>query len=295
MLRHDNIAATFTIEEDAALAEDNIFRGPQSSPGAWITVRDANGNSIPLQERIPMVQDAVSGALIPLLDLDPAETEGAAIFYNYVFDIPGYTTVEFIRVSQYFLYRGTAMINFGGQLIGADRFGSFTIDLSRPVPSFGFYGREHWGTGRGYIFARSFPLFARYWLIGSGPDTFTTSFPNDDLLGKMVTGYANLVVDKAHNFYIQTWITKGGIAALAMIFLFGHYLLTTFVSLIRSKGEAVFTYGLRLGLLASVSAFAVASLATDSTIGSTGVFFVLLGMGYGLNMWVKRNEAPQRH
>jgi hypothetical protein len=29
-------------------------------------------------------------------------------------------------------------------------------------------------------------------------------------------------------------------------------------------------------------------MATDTTIGSTGVFFVLLGVGYGLNAYAKK-------
>ena len=75
---------------------------------------------------------------------------------------------------------------------------------------------------------------------------------------------------------------------MALIFLFGYYALTTFVSLVRTnKKEGNFLHGLRFGLLAGISAFSVAAMATDSTIGSTGVFFVLLGLGYGVNFYVK--------
>jgi O-antigen ligase len=96
------------------------------------------------------------------------------------------------------------------------------------------------------------------------------------------------VVDKAHNLFLQTWVTTGGISAILLFALFFHYLLTTFWGVVASKGEGAFTYGLRLGLLAGISGFVMSSMATDSTIGSTGVFFVLLGMGYGVNYFLKR-------
>jgi O-antigen ligase len=123
-----------------------------------------------------------------------------------------------------------------------------------------------------------------YPVIGSGPDTFINIFPHHDLINKLrFYEYAYETVDKAHNLYIQTWITTGGVSALALVFLFGNYIVRAFVSLVKSKGESRFSYGLRLGLLAGISAFCVSSLATDSTIGSAGVFYVLLGLGYATN------------
>jgi O-antigen ligase len=165
------------------------------------------------------------------------------------------------------------------------------VDMMVHVPSFGFNQREAWGSGRGFIFSRTIPMLPRSFVLGNGPDTFVNVFPHYDRLGVIYSGLpGNTRVDKAHNIYLHTWIGNGGIATLAMIFLFGYYILTTFVSLVRTKGDTTLIHGLRLGLLAGISAFAVASLATDSTIGSTGVFFVLLGMGYGLNMWVEGNK-----
>jgi O-antigen ligase len=134
-------------------------------------------------------------------------------------------------------------------------------------------------------------MMPQHWLLGNGPDTFVNIFPHHDRLQVVSAGIpVSIIVDKPHNLYLNTWITKGGIAALALIFLFAHYLITTFILLLRAKKETAIAYGLRLGLLAGMTAFMVASLATDSTIGSTGVFFVLLGMGYGLNRCVKQHQ-----
>jgi len=125
-------------------------------------------------------------------------------------------------------------------------------------------------------------------IIGSGPDTYTMVFPQNDILGKsrfLETPYTP--VDKAHNIYMQTWITTGGISALALIFLFGYYLFTSFIALVRSRlKEGMLLFGIQFGFLVGISAFCISAFATDSTIGSSGVFYLLLGLGYGVNMLV---------
>jgi hypothetical protein len=152
------------------------------------------------------------------------------------------------------------------------------------VSTWGFSGREDWGTQRGYIWSRSFPLFPSHVFIGSGPDTFASMFPQHDRAGKnRFFGNPNIVMDLSQNLFIRTWITKGGLSALVLFALFVHYLMSTFWSLVKTESEPASSYSLRLGLFAGIIAFCISSMSTDSTVGSTGVFFVLLGMGYGLN------------
>jgi hypothetical protein len=246
-----------------ATVERDIFPEAEAEEGAvWLSVRVPSGDAVPLKER--------------------TEHETHA---DYFFDIPGYRTVTFSLWHNHFRYGLLPFVRTDDTIFGISSAGRL-IDMEAPVPAFGFRGREEWGTYRGYIFSRSFPLMPAAWLIGSGPDTFINVFPQHDMVGKVQnfdrTPYH--IVDKAHNLYIQTWITSGGVSALALVFLFGHFMYVTFMSLVRKQqGDTRFGYGLRLGLLAAAAAFCVASLATDSTVGSTGVFFVLLGLGYGVN------------
>jgi len=159
-------------------------------------------------------------------------------------------------------------------------------ESSADVPAWGFSGREDWGTQRGYIWSRSFPLFPAHVFIGSGPDTFASIFPQHDRTGKeRFFNNPNIVMDLTQNLFIRTWITTGGLSALALFALFVHYLMSTFWSLVKIESEPAFYYRLRLGLFAGIIAFCISSMSTDSTVGSTGVFFVLLGMGYGLNIF----------
>ena len=244
---------------------------------SWMTVRDGTG-----QEIAPASQTLLT------------DTEAA----NYTFYIPGFRTLFVTRFLDAFALMPEGQLSSfiltleDGQLYGiSTRNLDARIDLAEPIPAWGFVGRETWGSSRGYIWSRSFPLMPSRTLIGSGPDTFINVFPHHDMAGLQLSfNNPYQIVDKAHNLFIQTWIGTGGISAIALFALFAHYLLITFWSVIKSKGETLFSYGLRLGLLAGISGFVMSSMATDSTIGSTGVFFVLLGMGYGINSHLEQQH-----
>ena len=235
-----------------------------------------------------------SGQHIPLYNREQyrGDTEELVAIYHY--DIPGHGRVALERFFQFLIFRDIAFtINEGRIYALTPVFG--LIDMSEPVPTMGFEGRELWGSARGYIWSRTFPLLPSRIIIGSGPDTYVQVFPQHDVVAKsffLPNPYTP--VDKAHNVFLQTWVNTGGISAIALLFLFVYYLLTAFVATIKSKlQEGIFLFGLRFGLLAGIGAFTVASLSTDSTIGSSGVFFVLLGIGYGINLLVKRQETEQ--
>jgi len=282
IIRHGETIAVVTVDMDVHTEFDwesveggGLLMQPGGvavfEPGAWITVQDASG-----LELAPVHREA-------------GITENEEFFVHYIYEVSGYGHLALTRFPGHFVYRGVFMMNVNDTLINICPVFRTLHDLSQPVPSIGFHGREAWGSGRGFIFSRTFPMMPQYWLIGSGPDTYVNVFPHHDRFGALDSGLGvQAMVDKAHNLYLQTWITKGGVAALALIFLFAYYMVTTFITLVRQKKGDAFTYGLRLGLLAGVTAFVVTSLATDSTIGSTGVFFILLGMGYGVNAWVEK-------
>lgn len=216
---------------------------------------------------------------------------------RYGFYIPGYGWVVIERTEHVLTYstRHLAPMILAflwNQIIGVTM-GGYVIDMSEEIPAWGFYGLEHWGSQRGYIWSRTFPMLPRTVFIGYGPDTFTLAFPNHDIIGKLrFVRDPYLVFDKAHNFFLQTWVTTGGLSALLLYGLFAFYIFTTFWGLVVYKGENLFSYGLRLSLLAGISAFAVSALSTDSTIGSTTTFFVLLGMGFGLNYLQQHRKEP---
>ncbi|MCL2578223.1 MAG: O-antigen ligase family protein [Defluviitaleaceae bacterium] len=243
----------------------------------WVTVRDAHGNVIP----------PLSRTVFPPEEARPVE---------YLFDIPGYRVIRMEKYADMFLYHHLSVFPFiltydDGVIYGTAP-GGQRIDLQRDIPAWGFKGRETWGSSRGYIWSRSLPLMftPRALTVGSGPDTFINEFPKYEISAlQRFFDSPYVIVDKAHNIVIQTWISTGAISAIALVALFGLYLYTTFFSLIKSKDEHIFSFGIRLGLLCGVCAYFMSSMATDTTIGSTGVFFVLFGAGFGMN-YLRRAE-----
>jgi len=159
------------------------------------------------------------------------------------------------------------------------------IDLHDPIDFVGFEGRELIGSGRGYIWSRSLPLLWERPIFGSGPDTYALVFPQHDIIGKLqFLGNPYIIVDKPHNVLLQTGINTGIISLVAMIFIFGWYMITTFISVIggQSVRETKWMFGLRIAILAGVCGFVVASLNTDSTVSISPVFWLVLGMGVAL-------------
>ena len=235
-----------------------------------------------------------TGQPIPLVSRTTPETAAGEepLPTTFVYDIPGHRRLSLQAQDGLSLVHGLAIFLHDGRIhaVAPNR---TIVDLEVPVPSIGFEGIETWGSSRGHIWSRTFPLMPARTIIGSGPDTFTLVFPQHDFIGKMrFHPHPYLLIDKAHNLYMQAWVTTGGISALALIFLFGHYLITSFMAVVRSRmKEGAFIFGLRFGLLAGISAFCMSAMATDSTIGSSGVFYLLLGLGYGVGWMAEKDRG----
>lgn len=83
------------------------------------------------------------------------------------------------------------------------------VDLQNPESIF-FENMERFGSNRGYIWSRSLPLIKEYFILGSGPDTFTVRFPQRDYVTQGNTfGDTSTIVDKPHNQYIGFLIEFG--------------------------------------------------------------------------------------
>ncbi|MCL2673934.1 MAG: O-antigen ligase family protein [Defluviitaleaceae bacterium] len=157
------------------------------------------------------------------------------------------------------------------------------LDISQPVPSIGFEGRETFGTSRGYIWSRTLPIVLNAPLLGYGPDAFTFAFPQHDVIGKLsFFGEPYLVVDKPHNMYLQFAVNTGVVSMLLMVGLLVLFGLRTIWKVFTDETQDNFVLFMRLGLLVGIFAFAVSGLSTDSNVNTATVFWALLGMGYAM-------------
>jgi hypothetical protein len=163
------------------------------------------------------------------------------------------------------------------------------MKTGRPVPpgtveSLGFAGRERLGSARGFIWSRSLPLLRHTLLLGFGPDTFPMVFPQQDFAGKFQAyGTTDMLVDKAHNFFLQTALNTGALSALALMVLFGWYLAAS--ARIYSRRPAAETRtGVGLACFVGVVGYLGAAVFNDSVVCVAPVFWVVLGLGIRMNV-----------
>ncbi|MBQ7564890.1 MAG: O-antigen ligase family protein [Lachnospiraceae bacterium] len=140
-------------------------------------------------------------------------------------------------------------------------------------------------SGRGRIWNYSIPLLKRHLLSGSGANTFVLEFPQNDYLYKGYvydrTGSEPYDV-KPHCFYLQQWIENGLPALLLLLSFFALYLIRSIRLYLRTTDRGAL-YRIGLGCFTAVLLNLTGWLVNDSNICTAPVFWVILGIGIGIN------------
>lgn len=201
------------------------------------------------------------------------------------------------------------------------------------APFIGFEGHERFATNRGWIWSRTLPLLGKTLFMGYGPDTFALFFPKDDIAWRInLYGAPNIVVDKPHNWYLQTAVNTGVISMLMLLWLLGGFVLDAlrarFNRPVKGMGSlfghpvgplsgevepmsavpagragsepaAAPKYALSVvrewwltGILCGVVGYAIAGVFNDSVVSVAPIFWVVLGVGLGLLRNAER--APEK-
>lgn len=147
-----------------------------------------------------------------------------------------------------------------------------------------FDGKEKVGTGRVFIWSRTIPLLKDRMLLGSGPDTFSLAFPQNDHIGKYKTfGNSEIVVDKPHNMYLQIGVNTGVMSLVAFLVLLGAYFITGIKAYFNSDYENYMEI-IGGGIFLAIIGYCVAGIFNDSLVSVAPVFWGLLGIGIAVNM-----------
>jgi hypothetical protein len=166
------------------------------------------------------------------------------------------------------------------------------VDLSK-VESIGFENNSSWGNGRGYIWSRSLPMIKDTFLLGHGADTFCIYFPHNDYVGKYNSGSytekIDVIVDKPHNMYLGMAIGTGVISMLALLVLWGIYIVQSFLIYRRERYSNLISY-CGAGIFLGICGFLVAGLVNDSSVSVMPMFYGLLGTGISINMMLKNSS-----
>lgn len=136
------------------------------------------------------------------------------------------------------------------------------------------------GSSRGYIWSETLDLIKQKPLTGYGQDTLAYYFPQNDIKKVAGIGSYNLLITKPHNAYLGIAYGSGIPASLALLaLLFIHFYHTGRFLLRADKNEAII---LPASLFFFFSVFAIQLVFNDSNIGSSSIFWPLLGIAVSL-------------
>lgn len=163
----------------------------------------------------------------------------------------------------------------------------------KKVDKFGFEGKERLGSARGYIWSRGIPLIKNNVLFGYGPDTFAAVFPQTDFMGKIIAyDTSSMIVDKAHNLYLQQAVNTGLISLIAFLAMFVMYIIDSFKIYFKNDFSDFYSV-IGLAILTAVCGYLGAGCFNDSVVSVAPVFWVLFGIGVSVNYKLKNNDEQK--
>lgn len=158
----------------------------------------------------------------------------------------------------------------------------------------GFENNPDFGTGRGFTWSRSIPLLKHTAIKGYGADTFAIYFPQNDYAGKYNTATfgwnRDVLIDKAHNMYLHAAVGTGVISVIALIALYGIYLIQSIRLFLGRDLKADYLNFAGIGLFLGLFSFMISGLVNDSSVSVMPLFYSMLGAGIAVNMLIRYRD-----
>ena len=150
-------------------------------------------------------------------------------------------------------------------------------------------GLENFASQRGYIWSRSIPMLRDTLFIGHGPDMYVTEFPQRDLVGRL-NGFAMTGInDKPHNMFLQIGINTGVVSLLALMSVYGIYLVNS-VMIFWNRTYTSLTDYFGLAAFAAITGYLVSGIFNDQIISVAPMFYTLTGIGIAINYLIYDHE-----
>jgi hypothetical protein len=150
-------------------------------------------------------------------------------------------------------------------------------------------GYEIYGSGRGYIWSRTFPLLKDKIILGSGAESFVFEFPQEDYVGLYNNGFSGELLTKPHNLYLQIATQSGILSLIAFVIFYLIYL----VSSLRLYFKATFKdymSQIGLGIFIGTFSYMICGITNDSNISVSPIFWILLGTGFAINKIIREDN-----
>lgn len=145
---------------------------------------------------------------------------------------------------------------------------------------------------RGTIWSKTIPMLKNSILFGTGADTYTVTYPQDDYVKKTYTGAQTALDVKPHCFYLQIATQSGVPAMIAVIVFYVWY----FMTCLRLYRKAAYEDGMEVigaGLMFATFTYMVVSVLNDSTVSVAPVFWIMMGLGIAVNEMVRKKQLQK--
>lgn len=193
---------------------------------------------------------------------------------------PGVSVVAYGKtINFYIIADGIKIVGSGGRL---------TEPKSSPIFE-PLRGLETLGSNRGYEWGGSIPMLKDYAIMGSGPDNFPLAFNQDDFVAKLnlIDFDANIVIDKPHNMYLQMAINTGVVSMIAFVAVCVIYVAAS-LSLFSKSNFTKVEEIIGGAFMISIIGYLFAGLFNDSVTSVAPLFWIVLGIGIGINTRLKK-------
>ncbi len=167
---------------------------------------------------------------------------------------------------------------------------SYRADKIEKAEAAVFTDYDNFFSNRGYLWSRSIPLLKENIMLGTGADTYSIVFPQNDYVARTNAGYQDQLITKPHSLYLQFGIQYGVVALLCFIAAAVMYIVQTLK--ICWKSEFKDTYScLSLGILLGILGYGIMGISNDSCVALSPLAWAMLGLGFAVNIIVKKEMS----
>lgn len=156
------------------------------------------------------------------------------------------------------------------------------FDKMVQAPSAVFTGYEGIASNRGYIWSRTIPLLKDYIFLGSGPDTFTMVYPQNDYLYMANAGFRGAILTKPHSLYLQIAVQTGMVSLIAFLVFYGMYFVSSMKLYLKEKFTSIYSK-IGVAIFIGTISYMIAGITNDSSVTTAPLFWVMIGVGISMN------------
>lgn len=131
--------------------------------------------------------------------------------------------------------------------------------------------KDNFGTGRIHIWKETLKILPNNLITGVGIDNFYFAFGEN----KLIDMKSGLVVDKAHNEYLQKLVTEGILSFITYLVLLGTIFIKSCIKIFKENISINYIF---LGLFMSFVSYSIQAFFNISVISVAPIYYIVMGI-----------------